>query len=291
MPKKKVSVSDSYVCMNGEMILSRDARLSIWDRGLVYGDGFFTTMRAERGRVFFLKEHMKRLKNSCDFFKIKFPELLYQEDIYTKILNLNGLNNTCTMVKVIITRGEVEGLGLPYSENPTYIIITKPYDPPYEKYQKGWYLISFHISRSCILSAHKSLNYMYNMWAKEYALAYGADDAILIGFDGFVKETSVGTIIFQEQGRWFTPEGEDILPGITFKMLSKVWNTKGISIEKKATSFKDLINADQVWVLNSLIGIIPVGRINEYVLKSREGWEFANESRRWLWRYAMYECF
>jgi len=282
---------ETYVYMNGEIILSKDARLSIWDRGLIYGDGFFTTMRAEKGRVFFLAEHLKRLKGSCALFRIRFPEQLHQKDIYTEILSLNGLNNRCAMMKIIITRGEEQGLGLPYGNEPTYIIIAKPYEPPHERYQQGWHLVSFHIPRSCLLSAHKSLNYLYNMWAKHYALEQGADDAILIGHDGLVKETSVGSIIFQRHGRWFTPQGEDILPGITLNMLSKLWEIKGISIERKATCFNDLINADQVWVLNSLIGIIPVRKINEHILEPAGDWRFANESRQWLWEYAIYERF
>lgn len=293
MQKKKVSsVADSYVCINGEVLPSQEAKVSIWDRGLIYGDGFFTTMRAEKGKVFFLKEHMQRLKNSCASFRIEFPELLHNNELYTKILKLNRLVDLVAVVKVIITRGKEENLGLPYGKHPTYIMMAKSYEPPYEKYQKGWHLISFPTPRSCMLSAHKSLNYLYNMWAKEYALKKGADEAILIGADGLVKETSVGSLVFQKQGNWFTPDGNDILPGITLKMLSHIWSIKeGISIERRATFFEDLINADQVWVLNSLVGIIPVSRINGHKLKSGDDWEFANRSRRWLWNYAIYGCF
>ena len=291
MLEKKINLPDSYVFINGKMILSKDAKLSIWDRGLIYGDGFFTTMRAEKGRIFFLKEHIRRLKDSCELFGIKFPDFLSQEAIYHEILNLNDLNEACAMIKVLITRGVVEGLGLPYSENPTHIIITKPYQPPYGQYQSGWHLITFYIPRSCRLSAHKSLNYLFNMWAKEYALSQGADEAILVGCDGHVKETSVGTILFQKNGIWFTPEGEDILPSITLKMLSRVWNTRGITIKRKITYLEDLLDADQVWVLNSLMGIMPVSRINDHLLRSDQSREFAGKCRDWLWNYALSESF
>ena len=282
---------DSYVFINGEFLPSRDAKLSIWDRGLLYGDGFFTTMRAEKGKAFFLREHIRRLKDSCELFSIKFPDQLSQKDLYGEMLDINNLSDNCAAVKVIITRGVVEGPGLPSTENPTYIITARPYESPNEKYQTGWHLVSFNISRSCPLSAHKSLNYLFNMWAKGYALSQGADDAILIGFDGHVKETSVANILFQKEGTWFRPEGEDILPGITLKMLSKIWDKKGIGIRKKLTSIKDLIEADQVWVLNSLMGIMPVIKINDRRIKSEEGWDFADLSREWLWDYAMQDGF
>jgi len=275
-----------YVCINGKLIPSQDARVSIWDRGFIYGDGFFTTMRAENGRIFFLKEHMRRLKESCKLFKINFPILL-KEDLFKKVIKLNGLDKSCAVVKIIVTRGQKEELGLPYADNPTWIITVKPYEPPYEKYRQGWRLVLFNIPRSNPLSAHKSLNYLYNMWAKEYAIKSGADEAILIGTDGFIKETSVGTIVFQRQGRWYTPEGNDILPSVTLKILKKIWNEKGMDIQKEKVSFKDLIAADQVWVLNSLIGIIPVREIDSYTLdKPKDNWEFANRCRKWLWEYA-----
>lgn len=278
---------ESFVYINGKVVPSHDAKISIWDRGLVYGDGFFTTMRAEKGKIFFLKEHMERLKRSCKLFKIDFPEVLEKEDIFKKIMQLNGLDKDCTMIKVIITRGQKEGLGLPYGDNPTWIIIAKPYEPPYEKYKKGWHLIPFNIPSSTPISAHKSLNYLYNMWAREYAMESGADEAILIGVDGFVKETSVGTILFEEQGRWSTPEGDDILPGITLRILERIWNEMGISIKRKKITLRDLIKADQVWVLNSLIGIIPVSKIDTHVFKSKDNWDFADKCRKLLWEYAL----
>jgi len=276
-----------YVCINGEIIPSHEAKISIWDRGLIYGDGFFTTMRAEKGKVFFLKEHMERLKRSCNLFKIAFPDVLEKEDVFKKIIQLNGLKNSCAMIKVIITRGQEEGLGLPYGNNPTWIIITKHYDPPYEKYKTGWHLISFNIPRSSPISAHKSLNYLYNMWAKQYAMDSGADEAVLIGTDGFVKETSVGTILFEEKGIWYTPDGDDILPGITLKVLERIWNEKGISIKRKKITLSDLIRADQYWILNSLIGIIPVSKINTHIIRAKDNWLFADKCRRWLWEYAL----
>jgi len=271
-----------YVFINGRFIHSEDAKISVYDRGILYGDGFFTTMRAESGRIFFLEEHLRRLKESCDFFNISFPEGLKDASVYKRLLELNDLLKKCASVKIIITRGREEGIGLPYGKNPTYIVFSREYHPPKEAYKNGWKLISFNIPRSTPISLHKSLNYLYNLWAKEYAKVNNADEAILIQPDGYVSETSVGTIIFQKNGDWFTPLSEYALPSITLKMLSSIWEKKGIIVKRLRTKIQDLINADQVWVLNSLIGIVPVSEIDGKKLPKID-WKFSEISRNWLW--------
>ena len=271
-----------HVFINGEFVPLEEAQISVTDRGLLYGDGFFTTMRAEKGDVFFLREHLDRLKSSCNAFKISFPEQLHDPLLFKRLLKINGLLDKIAAVKILITRGDKQGLGLPYGENPTYIVFAKQYHPPLDAYKNGWKLVSFCFPRSSPISCHKSLNYLYNMWAREYAVQRGADEAILIGADGYVKETSVGTILFQKEGKWFTPEGDDLLPSITLKMLSKILEKKGIAIERKKTKLEDLVSSDQVLVLNSLIGAVPVREIDNHILPTFDH-EFATQCRTWLW--------
>jgi len=276
-------MQEEHVFINGEFVPLKDARISVTDRGLLYGDGFFTTMRAEKGNIFFLKEHLSRLKSSCDAFKIRFPEQLYDHLLFKRLLQLNSLLNKIAALKILITRGTKQELGFPYGDDPTYIVFAREYHPPLKAYKKGWKLISFCFPRSSPISCHKSLNYLYNMWAREYAVQKGADEAILIGADGYVKETSVGTILFQKNGKWFTPEGDDLLPSITLKMLSKIWEKRGITIERRKTKPEDLFQADQVLILNSLVGVIPVREIDSHVLPKFDK-VFASQCRKWLWQ-------
>ncbi len=272
----------NYVFVNGEFVPLEDARISVADRGFLYGDGFFTTMRAEAGTVFFLKEHLGRLKSSCDAFRIRFPDQLSDFSLFKELLRVNDLLDKIAAVKIVITRGIKQELGLPYGDNPTYVVFARPYHPPLEAYKKGWKLVSFCFPRSSPISSHKSLNYLYNMWAREYAVQKGGDEAILIGADGYVKETSVGTILFQKDGRWFSPAGDDILPGITFQILSKLWKERETAIEKKKVKLEDLLQADQVLILNSLIGVVPVKKVDGHILPKFDP-DFAAQCRRWLW--------
>ncbi len=274
-----------YVCINGELLEAEKAKISVYDRGLIYGDGFFTTMRSEKGKIFFFEEHLERLKYCCDCFKIRFPERLNEKEIFRKLISLNGLEDSVAAVKVMITRGSLkEEKGLPYGETPTWIIFAKRYHIPEEKYNEGFYLVPFKLKRSTPLAFYKSLNYLYNMWAKDYAVNLGADDSILIGYDGYVKETSTGAIIFRKDGLWFTPYGDDILPSITLKMLRRVWSERGIKIKEKNVTVEELKESEQIFVLNSLIGVMPVRRIEERVFK--KDLVFAEKSRNWLWEYA-----
>ena len=274
----------SYVYINGEFVPSEQAKVSVWDRGFLYGDGFFTTIRAENGKIFFLKEHLERLRNSCEEFGIKFPSKLYDLSLFKELIRLNGLTRSCAAIRITITRGVKSELGLPYSEQPTYVVFTRKYHPPVDAYKNGWKLISFKLPISSPICLHKSLNYLYNLWARQYAIENGCDEAILIGVDGYVKETSVGTILFQKDGIWFTPDADFILPGITLKILSKIWSDKGIKINKIKTKLEELFSADQVWVLNSLIGIVPVKSIDGHDIGKKERWEFAEKCRKWLWQ-------
>ncbi len=269
------------VFLNGEFVPREKAKIPVWDRGVLYGDGFFTTMRAEEGRVFFLKEHLERLKASCKLFKIRFPDTLENPSLYKELLKLNGLSSGTAAVKILITRGVAEGLGLPQEDDPTYAVFARSYTPPYEAYKSGWKLITFPIPRTTPVAGHKSLNFLYNLWARDYAIERGGDEAILVGPDGFVRETSVGTLVFKDEGRIVVSQGEDILPGVTVKVLSKIWKEKGFLVEKRRVAFEELSFFKNTFVLNSLVGVVPVARVDGK--KMGLDAEFAESSRRWLW--------
>ena len=272
------------VFFNGEFVPKKEAKVPLWDRGVLYGDGFFTTMRAEKGKIFFLKEHLERLKASCSLFKIHFPDVLEKTSLYEELLNLNGLSQGLAAVKILITRGTVEGPGLPQGGDPTYAVFARPYTPPYKAYKSGWSLITFPTPRTTPIAGHKSLNFLYNMWAKDYAVEKGGDEAILVGPDGFIRETSVGTLVFKDGNRIVVPQGEDILPGVTVKVLSRIWEEKGFLVEKRRVAFEEIGFFENAFVLNSLIGVVPVSHVDGRKIELNAG--FAESSRRWLWECA-----
>ena len=281
-----MSSKNTFVCLNGRLVPEEDAKVSVFDRGFVYGDGLFTTIRAEDGKPFFLEQHLKRLQESSDFFGISFPEPLKEKGIIEKLLEINKLQQGHASVKIILTRGTVAGLGLPRCQIPTWLITARPYIPLSKKqYEKGWRLIPFCKPRSTPVANHKTLNYLYNLWARQWAIDSGADEAILTDIDGFITETATGSILIQAGKDWITPEAQGILPGITLKMLRLMWKKNGKRIKECKITLEEIYKADQVWILNSMIGIMPATHIGNYAL-SQNFRSLVLKYRGELWEYA-----
>jgi branched-subunit amino acid aminotransferase/4-amino-4-deoxychorismate lyase len=103
--------------------------------------------------------------------------------------------------------------------------------------------------------------------------------------DGYITETATGTILVQLGEEWITPEAQGVLPGITLKMLRSLWENQGRTIKERRITLDEMSGADRVWILNSLIGIMPVKNIDQYVF-SRDSQSLAERSRHELWEYA-----
>ena len=281
---------EAIVWLNNEFVREDKAKISISDRGILYGDGVFTTMRAEEGRVFFLDHHLERISESCRFFRIRFPEVLKNHDIYKTLLVKNDLEDCVSIVKIIVTRGNDRTIGLPECDDPTCIIMARQYHPPdQDVYDRGWSLVSFSYPRASPLSEYKTLNYLYNLWARQYAIDAGADEALLIDPGLFITETATGTVIVKFGENWFTPmppgSGAGILPGITLKILSMIWKGDGISITPRCIGLQELKGARDVWILNSLMGVMPVRSVDGTDLPQSSKDDFRSVMAR-LWRYA-----
>ena len=282
-----MALSNNYVvCLNNQFINEKDAMVSVQDRGFVYGDGLFTTMRAEKGTIFFLDQHLDRLHESCLFFRIKFPAELKNKDLYKTMLETNKLQQGCAAVKIIITRGQTAELGLPTGKQPTWLVSAKEYTPPNQKqYEQGWCLSLFKHPRTTPMAKHKTLNYLYNLCARQYAIDTGANEALLIDSSNNITETATGTILVRFKNRWLTPKASGSLPGITLRMLRSLWEDQGRLIDESNITLKKLQTAHEVWTLNSLMGIMPVARINNHELPECPP-QLAHHSRESLWLLA-----
>src|SRR3974377_1543456 len=128
----------AFVWINEEMLPLSQARMSVEDRGFLYGDGFFETLRVEDGHPLFLDEHLDRLQTSAREFRISLPMGLPWQERLDQLLAANGLKQGMAAVKILVTRGEAAGLGLPESLSPTLVIWARPYQPPsLQAYTRG----------------------------------------------------------------------------------------------------------------------------------------------------------
>ena len=220
--------NQEFVWLNDELIPISQARVSVNDRGFLYGDGLFETLRAEAGGVLFLPEHLERLRTSARAFRLTFPENVPWEERLAQLLAANGLSRGPARVKILLSRGVAEGLGLPRSAGPPWSSgPTRIFLPSAEEYAAGWPVAVFPQGRSTFVGRHKSLNYLFYLAARQYALDQGAKEALILEADGLVSEGAATSLVYLHQGRYYTPAAASALPGVTLARLHRGLAARG----------------------------------------------------------------
>jgi branched-chain amino acid aminotransferase len=248
--------------LNGDFIAIEKASISPLDRGLLFGDGVFETIRAEDGRTLYLDLHLERLYDSLEALRITIdpPEW---GSVLGRLLLENELMRGAAAIKILVTRGIADGPGIPCSGSPTVCIMARQYCPPPPLiYQRGWRLHIFKGGLAPPLARFKSLNYLFYHIARQTAFDAGADEAILLDCSGLVTETSAGSLLARTNNSWWTPRSEFQLPGTTIRKVIGILERQGISVQNRPVRVEDFLSAHAVWVLNSLIGIMPVSEID-----------------------------
>jgi branched-subunit amino acid aminotransferase/4-amino-4-deoxychorismate lyase len=252
-----------FVWLNDKLIPLADARVSVNDRGFQFGDGFFETLRAADGRVWFLAAHLNRLRASAAAFRLPFPEDLPWAERLRELLAANHLTRGTARVKILLSRGEAAGLGLSRECRPTLVIWAYPYEPPAAaEYARGWSVAVFPERRSAFLGRHKSTNYLFYLAARQFALDRGAREAIILETDGSVSEAAAASLIYQQEGRFFTPAAASALPGVTVAALTRGLARHGLGLAAVTTTIAQLQQSQSLWLANSLIGLLPVASID-----------------------------
>jgi branched-chain amino acid aminotransferase len=254
---------EEFVWLNDNLTPQAQARVSVNDRGFLFGDGLFETLRAEAGRVFFLPEHLERLETSARVFNLPFPGAVPWQERLEELLAANGLGRGPARIKILLSRGEAEGLGLPRSPRPTLVIWAQPYTPPTSaEYAGGWPVAVFPEGRTTFVGRHKSLNYLFYLAARQYALDRGAKEALILSADGLVSEGAATSLVYLRQGRYCTPASASALPGVTLTVLGRGLSARGLTLEARPTSLVQLQEAHGLWLANSLMGLMPVAAID-----------------------------
>ncbi|MCX5890677.1 MAG: aminotransferase class IV [Deltaproteobacteria bacterium] len=252
-----------FVWLNDDLVPMDQARVSVNDRGFLYGDGWFETVRAEEGKIYFLTEHLARLAASAAAFRLPFPRDLPWGERLSRLLAANGLEQATARVKILLSRGVGGGLGLPASAQPTLVMWAQPYAPPLPpEYAAGWPAVIFPERRTTLIGRHKSLNYLFYLAARQYALDRGAREAVILEADGLVSEGAATSLVYLSQGGYFTPAAASALPGVTVAALSRALGREGLLLTEVPTTPAQLQQADGVWLANSLMGLMPVAAID-----------------------------
>ena len=260
------------VCwLNGELAKVSEARISPLDRGLLYGDGLFETMRAYGGVIFRLAAHVERLLQAAK--ALGFPFALDAAMLAEACQEVVGANDlTDAYVRLTITRG-VGGLPgeLDASREPTILAIAREYHGyPSELYERGMNAAVASVRRnaSSVLSRVKSLNYLDNALARAQAAERGADEALLLDSESKVVEGSASNLfIVPRVGRASSPTltppvSAGVLPGITRECILELCAELDIDSAEESFTLDALLAAEEAFLTNSLMEVMPLTRVD-----------------------------
>ena len=259
---------ESWAAVNGRLVPEAEAVVSCLDRGFLYGDGLFETMKARQGRVDFLHRHMERLERSARALCIPFPSPEILPELIRELLARNQIHETAS-VKLCLSRGRHTGaLTLYEPQDPTQVLIARNWEEPdLYRWEQG---LSLTVENELRLNSRsgicglKSMNYLANLLARTRAERDGFEDALLLNERDEVCECTTSNLFWFRDGRLETPERScGLLPGVVRAVLMDVQEQAGNPVFETRSNPDRLRDADEVFVTNSLLEILPVGRIQE----------------------------
>lgn len=255
------------IYISGKLYDKEDAKISVYDHGLLYGDGVFEGMRSYHGKVFRMEEHLDRLWESAHSIYLSIP--MNKEDLEKAVNETLKVNNIVDgYIRLIVTRGAgTLGLDPNKTSDPQVIIITDHIAlyPP-EFYEKGLEIITASTIRNhpAALSARiKSLNYLNNILAKIEGLQAGCVEAMMLNHKGEVAECTGDNIFIVKNGELLTPSVDaGILAGITRDVVMDLARQSGMNVKEASLVKHDIYTADEVFLTGSAAEVIPVVKVD-----------------------------
>src|SRR5437867_3530574 len=259
----KPAAKFSQIYIDGKFYAEGDAKVSVFDHGLLYGDGIFEGIRFYNGRVFRLEEHLERLWDSARSICLEIP--MSQRAMTEALLETIRQNHLREgYIRLLVTRG-VGNLGLnpEQCKNPSVIIIVATIALYHEDfYRKGLSIVTVATRRSNPASlnpAVKSLNYLNNVMARIEANLAGADEALMLNDAGNVAECTADTVFIIKHGQIFTPPiTAGALRGITRSVVFDIGSEFDIKVIEADFTRHDIFVADECFLTGTAAEIVPV---------------------------------
>lgn len=255
------------IFLDGRLVPEAEAKISVFDHGLLYGDGVFEGIRVYNGRIFKLDEHLQRLFRSARAIALEIPMTMDELVLACRrTCAANGLRDG--YIRLVVTRG-VGYLGLnPYRcSRPSVFIIASTIELyPESVYRDGLKLITAatqRINPAAVSPAIKSLNYLNNILAKIEAVQAGTVEAIMLNSQGYVAECTGDNIFIVRGGRLETPPtSAGALDGITRGVVMELAREMGIPVWEPNLTRYDLLTADECFLTGTAAEIVPVAEID-----------------------------
>jgi branched-chain amino acid aminotransferase len=260
--------ASALVLIDGQPFSAESARVSVFDRGFLYGDSVFETLRTYGGQPFALGEHVARLERSARLVGIQTP--LSADELGAELrraIALGGFPES--YVRAMVTRGQGTRLGLDpaLAHSPLRVVIVSPLEPlPEVKYERGISAISYRTQRvadGTDASGAKLGNYLVAVLATEAARAADAEEALLVDREGQVLEGATSNVFAVRAGRLLTPPvALGILPGITRAHVLILARELGLDVEERPLSLDELFELDELFISSSIRELVPVVRVD-----------------------------
>src|SRR5712672_1692289 len=262
-PRPTTGVREAKIYIDGKFYAEANAKISVLDHGLLYGDGIFEGIRFYHGRVFRLEEHLARLWDSAHSICLEIPMTV--RDMTEAVLETIRQNHLRDgYIRLLVTRG-VGNLGLNPTQckSPSVIIIAATIALYHEEfYRKGLTIVTCATRRSspaALNPAVKSLNYLNNVMARIEANLAGADEALMLNDAGNVAECTADNVFIIKRGQIFTPPiTAGALRGITRSIVFEIAAELGIKIMETDVTRHDVFIADECFLTGTAAEIVPV---------------------------------
>ena len=253
------------VLLNDELVPAAQATISALDRGFLYGDGLFETVRTYRGRPFGLAQHLARLGASARAFRIPFRrDVAYWRPRIVRLLHANGLDASDAAVRLTMSRGAgTLGLAPAKRLRPTTLLLATPVDGRIDRAQQRGVGVCFFPYRlvTATLPSHKTLHYLPAVLGKMLAARSGAWEAVYLDAAEHVLEGTTSNVFLVRDGAVVTPPLHGILPGVTRRFLATVARRARIPLREAPITRGELLTADEVFLTASTIEVLPVVRV------------------------------
>ena len=266
------------VFVNGQYLPANEASISVFDRGLNYGDGIFETLRTYKGEIFALGLHIERLRKALKKLAIplKDDEACWKI-ILKRLLELNSLKEEDSYIRITITRGtDFGGLNSDMKTEPNMIVVNKPLRSSIKDQQKNGIkgtILDVRGKSPYMLTNIKSLNFLPNVLGKMEVLAMGIDEGFFLSTKGSLTEGTTTNIFLIKGNELLTPPVEDgLLPGVTRDIVIDLAGQKGLEVTERGFDKEEVLHSDEAFVTNSVIEITPLIELDgETIGKGKPG--------------------
>ncbi len=256
-----------WIYLNDRFVSEKEAVVSIFDYGFLYGDGLFESLRAYNGKIFALTQHLDRLSDAADRIQLSLPPFSLLKQRLYETLERNALGNA--MIRLTITRGRSQGVFRPdLCKNGTLVITVRAFSGhPKACYRSGVSAAIISVPRTAPTGsgpAIKSMNFLNNILGSLETDRNEHFEGLLLTPDNFLSEGTISNLFWVDQGGIKTPSGKaSILEGVTRGIIIKLAEEEGIPIEEGLYPVKSLYDADEAFLTSTGMEVIPLTRLDQ----------------------------